>query len=364
MHEVDRDQLDKACKLLGDTVVDPAVWPLAMDEICRAVAASGAMLLQGDVRTPDVPRTASFDEPIQYYFRDDWHIRDTRAKHAVPILLRGAPVVIDQDLMSAEQMRSDPMYNELLVPGFQWFAGVGFWAGPAFWGLSIQRTITEGPFDERDKQALAGVSQRLTEVATLATAIGRNVLSGATNALNAVRQPAIAVDRFGFVLDANPATENVFDDCVHIKNRRLFVVDAQAKSCLEKLVDRLRVTSDTAVLPCDPIVVRREGKAPLIVRVLPIHGAARTPFLGARALLTLTPIAPRPGPRPSLLSNAFGLTPAEAKLASLMAEGISLEKVAEELGISRETARNQLKAVFAKTATHRQGELVALLGRL
>ena len=34
---------------------------------------------------------------------------------------------------------------------------------------------------------------------------------------------------------------------------------------------------------------------------------------------------------------------------------------AGELGLARETARNQLKAVFAKTGTHRQGELIALL---
>jgi hypothetical protein len=54
--------------------------------------------------------------------------------------------------MNAEQMRADAMYNELLIPlGFQWFAGVGFWAESALWGLSIQRTITQGPFEERDK---------------------------------------------------------------------------------------------------------------------------------------------------------------------------------------------------------------------
>jgi DNA-binding CsgD family transcriptional regulator len=35
-----------------------------------------------------------------------------------------------------------------------------------------------------------------------------------------------------------------------------------------------------------------------------------------------------------------------------------------KLSIARDTARNQLKAVFAKTNTHRQGELVALLSRI
>ena len=52
MHGVDVDRLEKACRLLGDTVLDPAIWPLAMDEICRAVAASGAMLLPAFHTTP------------------------------------------------------------------------------------------------------------------------------------------------------------------------------------------------------------------------------------------------------------------------------------------------------------------------
>jgi DNA-binding CsgD family transcriptional regulator len=48
----------------------------------------------------------------------------------------------------------------------------------------------------------------------------------------------------------------------------------------------------------------------------------------------------------------------------MIAEGLNPERAAQQLGISKATARNQLKAVFAKTATHRQGELVALLSRL
>jgi DNA-binding CsgD family transcriptional regulator len=64
-----------------------------------------------------------------------------------------------------------------------------------------------------------------------------------------------------------------------------------------------------------------------------------------------------------LLAAVFGLTPAEARLAAIMAEGRDPERAAEELGIARVTARNQLKAIFAKTDTHRQSELVAMLSR-
>jgi DNA-binding CsgD family transcriptional regulator len=38
--------------------------------------------------------------------------------------------------------------------------------------------------------------------------------------------------------------------------------------------------------------------------------------------------------------------------------------VADELRISKETVRDQLKAIFLKTDTHRQSQLVALLVQL
>jgi DNA-binding CsgD family transcriptional regulator len=42
----------------------------------------------------------------------------------------------------------------------------------------------------------------------------------------------------------------------------------------------------------------------------------------------------------------------------------SLDAVAESLGVSHSTARNQLKAIFQKTDTHSQGRLIALVSRL
>jgi DNA-binding CsgD family transcriptional regulator len=64
----------------------------------------------------------------------------------------------------------------------------------------------------------------------------------------------------------------------------------------------------------------------------------------------------------------YGLTPAEARLASLLAAGWSLSEAAEKLSIQLSTARGVLKAVFAKTGTRRQASLVnvilAALGQL
>jgi len=58
------------------------------------------------------------------------------------------------------------------------------------------------------------------------------------------------------------------------------------------------------------------------------------------------------------------LTSAEARVASLVAAGASPEEIAFELQVSRETVRNQIKAIFGKTGTHRQSELAALVARI
>jgi DNA-binding CsgD family transcriptional regulator len=66
----------------------------------------------------------------------------------------------------------------------------------------------------------------------------------------------------------------------------------------------------------------------------------------------------------TIVARAFGLSRAEARLASLIAGGMAPDAAAQKLGVSRETVRNQLKAVFAKTETHRQNEVAALLAQL
>ena len=61
------------------------------------------------------------------------------------------------------------------------------------------------------------------------------------------------------------------------------------------------------------------------------------------------------------LMQQYGLTPAEARLTRLLAEGLDLTEISTRLNVSVQTARSQLKSVFAKTNVGRQAELVALL---
>lgn len=180
--------------------------------------------------------------------------------------------------------------------------------------------------------------------------------------MNFFGREVIALDSGGYVLEANAAARAFFGEEVQISERRLMLRDPRASGELATLTTRLRETPDTAELHVAPIVVRRAVKPPLMLRLVPVGGAATRTFRDARALILLSELRVKPAPDATLLARAFGLSPAEARLAALLAEGLA--PAAQRLGVTRETARTQLKAVFAKTATHRQGELVALLASL
>ena len=88
------------------------------------------------------------------------------------------------------------------------------------------------------------------------------------------------------------------------------------------------------------------------------------PAISAALLPVLTRLHSETGLCVNLLSQVFGLSPAEARLAAALADGLSPEQAARKLGIAKATVRSQLKGVFSKTETHRQSELVAVLSRL
>jgi len=217
-----------------------------------------------------------------------------------------------------------------------------------------------GPFkNEGIHEILASFTRRLIEIATVTGARGTS--SSPTTALNAMRLPAIALDQHGFVADANAAADVVFDNDIKIKDRRLFVRDPAARTQLKEVIDRLKDLHRLDSLALEPVIVPRIDKLPVIVRIWPLEGSSHPPGQDVRALLTLNALGPRPGPPAAIVAKTFRLTPSEAKLACIIARGAPPGIAARELKISRETARNQLKSVFAKTDTHRQSELVALL---
>jgi DNA-binding CsgD family transcriptional regulator len=64
------------------------------------------------------------------------------------------------------------------------------------------------------------------------------------------------------------------------------------------------------------------------------------------------------------MQQLYGLTPAESRLVGELAEGSTLQQIAALRAITLSTLRTQLKAVFSKTGSRRQVDLVRMVGPL
>ena len=98
---------------------------------------------------------------------------------------------------------------------------------------------------------------------------------------------------------------------------------------------------------------RPSGRRPLKVEAVPLaHGAERVALLIAA-----------PGERAASkgdLMRRFDITRAEASLWSGLVSGATLGEIAERGGVSINTLRVQLAALFRKLGVHRQVDLVRL----
>jgi len=108
-------------------------------------------------------------------------------------------------------------------------------------------------------------------------------------------------------------------------------------------------------------------------RVLRLSRAAAPPMLAFLSLLSLDGLAAEPGfrlvacepdggiPESGLLARCFGFSPAEARVAVGLCEGLDVKRLARREGNSVNTIRSQVRGVLEKTRTTRQADLLRLL---
>jgi DNA-binding CsgD family transcriptional regulator len=78
----------------------------------------------------------------------------------------------------------------------------------------------------------------------------------------------------------------------------------------------------------------------------------------------VSPITAPEAPDATLIRGLFDLTASEARVARGITRGLTIDEIATQYGVDRETIRTQIKAVFDKTGTRRQAEVASLLAGL
>ena len=164
----------------------------------------------------------------------------------------------------------------------------------------------------------------------------------------------------------NHTANQIFEDNDGVRYARSKIIIADQR-IEQKLREACKLMAKSNCLHSEDIshlsIRRPSGKPSLNVFVVPIKNNSPLGFdKTSTAMMIFDPIK-RSSFSGKIVQTAYGLTPAEAKLAAALMQGGSVEQFASAKLVSVNTVRTQLRNLFAKTETARQGELISLLFR-
>jgi DNA-binding CsgD family transcriptional regulator len=175
----------------------------------------------------------------------------------------------------------------------------------------------------------------------------------------------ILIDRDKRPLHLSDRAQGYLGGPLSVQNGHLCATDRTCNARLQIILDQsLKYGESQKHWRREALGLKRDRGRAVIVRIVPVEDEARDLLDSAALVMILLDPEDSPKLSPGMLGQTFGLTNAEARVAARLVCGESVQDIAETTGISVETVRSQIKALMAKTQTHRQPELVGLLTRV
>jgi DNA-binding CsgD family transcriptional regulator len=343
-----------------EAAVLPEGWRAVIGDLSDHLGGKGGLLFTSsldDFRWIGVGET---EENMKDFVDQGWHLRNDRVPRLVAMRYPG--FITDTDLMSEVEIATHPMYTEFLSP-----RGYSVCAGTAIQGAAGDLLIfsIEGLSDyawaKKIIPQLDTLRPHLARAAMLTSQIRLERAKAATVALEMIGAAAAFVSGSGRLRSANRLFQDIIGTDMLDSAERLKIADSHADLRFAGALEHAK-----AGVPTGLSIALRETRerGPAVLHMLPVLGEARDVFWDGGFILVLS----RPGTgralKSEVLQSLYDLTPAEARLARHLANGLSPDKIAAQAGTSVATVRSQLKSLFSKLGVNRQAQLVALLAGL
>jgi DNA-binding CsgD family transcriptional regulator len=352
---------------IHEAAVFPEVWPDVLEDIARTVDAAGMVFITSDTAHwtgiwNGVIPSPSIQEAMSAYIRDGVASRT----QATPRLLAldCAGFATDEDFFTAEEWDQDPHRAEWNRKWGYKHAAATIVRSPSeeFLVFHLERRADRPPFSRQELDKLDRFRPHLARAGLLATRWRLERMRAAAEALALVGLPALVIERTGRVVAANALIEAMTDFLRWLPKDRMALQDGRADAMLRAGLAELGTTRDGAVTSFAACSAADHSRA--VVHLIPTPGKARDLFDGALGVLVVTPVMTAQAPNLALIRGLFDLTPGEARIAQGIAQGLTIDGIAADRGVSRETIRTQIKSVLAKTGTRSQKDVVSLLGAI
>ena len=367
--------IEKAAPSIADTVYDAAMrgegWANILDGLKRSLRADAVALIEYDrvAQAGFIHQSIGLKPGFAGAYKECYAAHDVLLKrldysNGASIAVRGEDIASEGLLIGSDFYRDWLAPQELFHSMFQ----VLMRRDGGHIVCAVSRSESGGRFDDDVMEIFRREAAHLSRALEIHDILCRTTMEreAALAALDQVHVGVIFVDDHGKILESNRIANEVLaeNDGLMVDRHGLKGRTREATAGLKELIGlATRPDGQGDVMATDTISLERSFDLPdLAVTIcrLPLVGR----FLGTNrraAAIHITSPERRFALDPKKLRQLYKLTPAESRLAALLAQGLRLEDVAADLGVSLNTVRTHLKRIFSKTGTDRQAELVRLI---
>lgn len=235
--------------------------------------------------------------------------------------------------------------------------------------LALQRNEHAGTFTEQELVQLNLLAPHIKQAVQLFIKFYRQQSENSSlqAAINTLSQPTIVMNELLQVRYINTAAENLMqrNDALSVQDEQILIQHTeihhqfmyQAWELVARSGNELKNGFNVTM-----VVPNSLGKH--LTLSLSSMFDQQVPGKSRGLLLQLFDPSTQELPTQDRIQQIFNLTPAEARVCLFLAEGLSLQDIADKRHSSVHTVREQLRRVYKKTHYNRQSELVAAILRI
>ena len=370
----ERDLFDRILVSLHDAMIDDVHWHATaklIDEACRT---KGNMLGFGERRSNDdmqifFARFCHRGERRQDWEREYYEVYYPRDER-VPRLMQLPPshLMYVKDLYTDEELKTSPVYNEALLRSESQNSLNVRLDGPG--GSDIGWVISDpsglGSWEtaqiEMIERLLPHIRQfvRVRDVLAGSDALGASL----TGLLETTRSGVIHLDRRGRIVEANDRARDILRRADGLSDQGGFLgawLPADNANLQRLLARALPPFGDQGV--SGSITIGRLSGLPRLAMYINPVTDNHSEFRNRRvaALVLIVDPASQPRINPGLVAETLGLTPAEGRVAAMLAEGKTVRDIAMATSRQEGAVHWLLHQIYRKRGISRQVDLVRLV---
>lgn len=364
-------QLSLVIGQIYDAATDPSLWPAALRSVLRFVGNSGTHLWLMDRNSGLVSHSIHVGMPDQLMKEYNGDIIRECPRYAHACAHPTQTFLYDYQHIDERDIDSNEYYHWLQTTG----DGIRYYLGgrirtltgaEGFQSLAFRKS--EGHASREHMERFSILLPHVQRAIDIGEQLGawRCLAEMTADVLDRLAHGVILLDERQQVLRINLWTEQFLrkTNWLFVRHGTLTARDPGIQSQLQKLIAKCVETCQGKGASVGGLVRVPCGQAGSTVHlhVCPIRLTSTTfDVRPPAAVVFLHDLAASKKINEHSIRSCFGLTPAEGRLAAMLVAGNSMQEVGEQLGLSPNTLRSQLKNVFAKTGVNRQVDLLRAL---